>query len=45
MPKLPLENFDYRVECDDFLLYELGRLIEDDRAALEARARVHPARR
>jgi len=35
MPKLPLENFDYRVECDDFLLYELGRLIEDDRAALE----------
>src|SRR5215471_10021428 len=30
-----LENFDYRVECDDFLLYELGRLIEEDRASLE----------
>jgi hypothetical protein len=35
MPKPLLENFDYRVECDDFLLYELGRLIEDDRASLE----------
>ena len=35
MPKLPLAHFDYRVECDDFLLYELGRLIEDDRASLE----------
>ena len=31
----PLENFDYRVECDDFFLYELGRLIEEDRASLE----------
>jgi hypothetical protein len=31
----PLENFDYRVECDDFLLYELGRLIEEDRASLD----------
>lgn len=30
-----LEGFDYRVECDDFLLYELGRLIEDDRASFE----------
>lgn len=30
-----LEGFDYRVECDDFLLYELGRLIEEDRASLE----------
>ena len=30
----PLEDFDYRVECDDFLLYELGRLIEDDKASL-----------
>jgi hypothetical protein len=30
-----LENLDYRVECDDFLLYELGRLIEEDRAAFE----------
>jgi hypothetical protein len=35
MPKNPLEKFDYRVECDDFLLYELGRLIEEDRATLE----------
>ena len=31
----PLENFDYRVECDDFLLYELARLIEEDRASLD----------
>jgi len=31
----PLENFDYRVDCDDFFLYELGRLIEEDRASLE----------
>jgi hypothetical protein len=31
----PLENFDYRVQCDDFLLYELGRLIEEDRATFE----------
>jgi hypothetical protein len=30
-----LEKFDYRVDCDDFLLYELGRLIEEDRASLE----------
>jgi len=30
-----LANFDYQVECDDFLLYELGRLIEEDRASLE----------
>jgi hypothetical protein len=30
-----LDNFDYRVDCDDFLLYELGRLIEEDRASLE----------
>ena len=27
-PSNSLENFDYRVECDDFFLYELGRLIE-----------------
>ena len=33
--KNPLENFDYRVQCDDFFLYELGRLIEEDRASLE----------
>lgn len=33
--KNPLENFDYRVECDDFLLYELGRLIEEDHASFE----------
>src|SRR5258706_12076250 len=31
----PLETFDYRVECDDFLLYQLGRLIEEDRASLD----------
>ena len=30
-----IENFDYRVDCDDFLLYELGRLIEEDRASFE----------
>ena len=30
-----LANFEYQVECDDFLLYELGRLIEEDRASLE----------
>src|SRR5215510_6520240 len=30
-----LANFDYQVECDDFLLYELGRLIEEDRASLD----------
>ncbi len=28
-----LEDFDYRIPCDDFLLYELGRLIEEDRAS------------
>lgn len=33
--KNPLEAFDYGVECDDFLLYALGRLIEEDRASLE----------
>src|SRR3989442_13921918 len=31
----PLENFDYLVECEDFLLYELGRLIDEDRASLD----------
>ena len=31
----PLAQIDYRVDCDDFLLYELGRLIEEDRASLE----------
>lgn len=40
MPKpdsvsLALADFDYRVECDDFLLYELGRLIEGDRASFD----------
>src|SRR5216117_731671 len=36
MPKLrPLEDFDYRINCDDFLLYELGRLIEEDLASFE----------
>jgi hypothetical protein len=31
----PLELFDFRVHQDDFVLYELGRLIEEDRAELE----------
>src|SRR2546422_10439034 len=31
----PLENFDYLVDCEDFLLYELGRLIDEDRASLD----------
>src|SRR4051812_8663185 len=31
----PLQNFDYRVACDDFLLYELGRLIEEDKASFD----------
>src|SRR5437016_14104171 len=30
-----LDNFDYRVRCDDFFLYELGRLIDEERASLE----------
>ena len=30
-----LERFDYRVECDDFVLYELGRIIEEDHASFE----------
>ena len=30
-----LEDFDYRIPCDDFLLYELARLIEEDRASLD----------
>lgn len=30
-----LDDFDYRVECDDFLLYELGRLIEEDQASFQ----------
>ncbi len=33
--KNPLEAFDYRVHPDDFILYELGRLIEEDRADLD----------
>jgi hypothetical protein len=35
MTKNPLKPFDYRIECDDFLLYELGRLIEEDHASFE----------
>ena len=31
----PLQNIDYRVPCDDFLLYELSRLIEEDKASLD----------
>lgn len=31
----PLQNFDYRVNCGDFLLYELGRLIEEDKVSLD----------
>jgi hypothetical protein len=34
-PENPLGNFDYRVGCDDFLIYEIGRLVEEDRASLE----------
>ena len=34
--KNPLENFDYRIPCDDFFLYELGRLVEEDRASLDS---------
>jgi len=30
-----LDRFDYRVECDDFVLYELGRIIDEDHASLE----------
>ena len=30
-----LADLDYRVDCDDFLLYELGRLIEEDRASFD----------
>jgi hypothetical protein len=30
-----LDRFDYRIDCDDFLLYELGRLIEEDRASFD----------
>jgi hypothetical protein len=29
------EPFDYSVSCDDFLLYELARLIEEDRASFD----------
>ena len=35
MPKNHLDTFDYRVSCNDFLLYELGRLIEEDRASFD----------
>ena len=31
----PIDTFDYRVGCDDFFLYELGRLIDEERASLE----------
>src|SRR5215510_5847254 len=33
--KNPLDDVDYSIECDDFLLYELARLIEEDRASLD----------
>ncbi len=29
------QSFDYRIACGDFLLYELGRLIDEDRANLD----------
>jgi hypothetical protein len=35
MSQRALEGFDYGIECGDFLLYELGRLIDEDRASLE----------
>jgi tetratricopeptide (TPR) repeat protein len=31
----PLDKFDYRVACDDFLIYELGRLIDEDKVSLD----------
>jgi hypothetical protein len=31
----PFDGFDYRVNCGDFLLYELGRLIEEDKASFD----------
>ena len=31
----PINNFDYHVACDDFFLYELGRLIDEERASLD----------
>ena len=30
-----LDKFDYRIQCDDLLLYELGRLIEEDKVSLD----------
>src|SRR5262245_22471312 len=30
-----LAGFDYRVDPDDFILYELARLIDEDRATLD----------
>ena len=30
-----LYDFDYRVGCDDFFLYELGRLIDEEHASFE----------
>lgn len=33
--KTILENFEYRVDPDDFVFYELGRLIEEESADLE----------
>src|SRR5262245_3004000 len=30
-----LEGFDYGIDCEDFLLYELARLIEEDHASLD----------
>jgi hypothetical protein len=30
-----LQHFDYRIDCDDFLLYELGRLTDEDKASFE----------
>src|SRR5437867_246024 len=35
MKSNPLDNFDYHIQCDDFFLYELGRLIEEDRASFD----------
>jgi len=35
MKRNPLENFDYHIECDDFFLYQLGRLIEEDRVSFD----------
>lgn len=31
----PFGNFDFKVNCDDFLMYELGRLVDEDKISLD----------